>query len=55
MCHRSVSVGLEVADKTFVGDDAGFLESLHPLSDIDVDVATSVSNGEEGVLNDPLV
>ena len=23
--HRSVAVGLEVADKTLVGDDAGFL------------------------------
>ena len=41
--HRSVSVGLEVAYKEFVGDDDGFLESIHPLSDIDVDVATHVS------------
>ena len=50
MCHRSVSVWLEVADKAFVGNDAGFLESIHPLSDLDVDLATCVSNGEEGVL-----
>ena len=43
--HRRVSVGLEVAYKAFVGDDAGFLKSVHPLSDIDVDVATRVRNG----------
>ena len=48
-------MGLEVADKTFVGDDAGLLESIHTLSDIDVDVATRVSDGEEGVFNDHLV
>ena len=55
MGHKSVSVGLEVADKAFVGDDAVLLESVHPLSVIDVDVATRVSNGEGGVLNDHLV
>ena len=43
--HRSVSVGLEVAYKAFVGDNAGFLESIHPLFDLDVDVATDVSGG----------
>ena len=41
--------------KVFVGDYAGFLESLHPLSDICVDVATCVSNGEEGLFNNHLV
>ena len=39
----------------FVGNDDGFLESVHPLSDIDVDVATRVRDGEEGVFNDHLV
>ena len=37
--HRSVVVGLEVADKALVGDDAGFLEYVHLLSDIHVDIA----------------
>ena len=45
----------EVAYDAFVGDDNGFLESVHPLSDINVDVVTRVSNGEEGVFNDHLV
>ena len=53
--HRSVYVGLEVAYKAFVGDDAGFLESVHPLSYIDVDLATRVSDGEEQVFNDHLI
>ena len=48
-------MGLEVAYKAFVGNYAGFLESAHPLSDIDVDVATRVSDGEEGVFNNQLV
>ena len=48
-------MGLEVAYKAFVDNDAGFLESVHPLSDIDVDVATHVSDGEEGVFNYHLV
>ena len=43
--HRSVSVGLEVAYKAFVGDDVGFLESVHPLSDLDVHIATCVRDG----------
>ena len=55
MCHRSVSMGLEVADKAFVGDDACFLEYVHPLSDLDVEIATRVRNGQGGVLNDHLV
>ena len=32
-------MGLEAADKEFVGNDAGLLESVHTLSDLDVDVA----------------
>ena len=31
VCHRSIYVGLEVADKAFVGNDAGFLESDIPF------------------------
>ena len=46
VCQRSVAVGLEVADKAFVGDDSGFLDSVHPLSDLDVDTATRVSDGQ---------
>ena len=53
--HRSVAVGLEVAYKALVGDDAGFLYSVHPLSDFDVDIAARVGDGEEGVLIDHLV
>ena len=45
--HRGVYMGLEVAYKAFVGDDAGFLEPIHPLSHIGVEVAARVSNGEE--------
>ena len=41
--------------KVFVGDYAGFLESLHPLSGLGVDIATCVSNGEEGLFNNHLV
>ena len=52
---RSVAVGLEVADKALVGNDAGFLESVHPLSDLDVDVAAQVGDGVEGLLKDHLV
>ena len=48
-------MGLEVAYKAFVGNDAGFLEPIHPLSDLDVDVAAQVSDGEEGLFNDHLV
>ena len=48
-------MGLEFADKSFVGNDSGFLDSVHPLSDLDVDVATLVIDGQEGVLNDHLV
>ena len=48
-------MGLEVAYKSFVGNDSVFIESVHPLYDIDLDVATHVSNGEEGVFNNHLV
>ena len=37
--HMGVSMGLEVSYKAFVGNDAGFLEPIHSISDIDVDVA----------------
>ena len=53
--HRSIAVGLEVADKAHVGNDTGFFESLHPLYDLDVDIAAQVGDREEGVLNDHLV
>ena len=53
--QRIISVGLDVVYKAFLGDDADFLESIHPLSDIDVDIATRVSDVEEGVSNDHLV
>ena len=55
VCHRSVSVGLEVADETFVGNDDRLLESVHPLPDLDIDIATQVSNGEEVLFNNHLV
>ena len=48
-------MGLEVAYKAYVGNYSGFLESVHPFYDIDVDVATRVSDGEEGVFNYHLV
>ena len=53
--HRYVPMGLEVAYKAFVGNDAGFLESIHTLYDIYVDVASWVSNGEEGLLDGRLM
>ena len=46
---------LEVFYKAFVVDDAGFLDSIHPLSDIGLGVATRDSDGEEGLFNDHLV
>ena len=48
-------MGLEVAHKVFVGNDAGLLEAIHPLSDLDVDIAAWISNGEDGVLGYYLV
>ena len=55
VCHRSVAMGLEVAGKALVGDYSGFLDSVHSLSDIAVDIVTRVGDGEEGVLNNHLV
>ena len=37
--HRSLSVGLDVLDKALIGNDAGFLQTIHPLPDFDVDIA----------------
>ena len=37
--HRGLSMGLEFSYKAFVGDDARFLEPIHCLYDLDVDVA----------------
>ena len=45
--HRDISMGLEVSYKAFVGNNAGFLEPIHPLSDVDVEVAAQVNDGEE--------
>ena len=53
--HRGITMGLEVYYKAFVGYDAGFFDPIHPLPDIDVDVAAPVSDGEEVVFNDRLV
>ena len=53
--HRVVSMGLWVAYKAFIGNDTSFLEPIHTLSGIDVDVATQVSDGEEGVFNNHFV
>ena len=46
---------LEVSYKVFVGDDAGFLDTIYSLPDIDVGVAARFSYGEEGLFNDQLV
>ena len=48
-------MGLEVAYKAFVGDDSGFLDLIHPLSNLDVDLAARVSDIEEGLFNNHLV
>ena len=53
--HRGVPMGFEVGYKAFVGDDAGFLEPIHPLSYLNVDAAAWVSDGEEGLFNDHLL
>ena len=45
--YRGVCMGLEVSYKAFVGNDSVFLEPIHPLPDIDVDVDARVSDGEE--------
>ena len=46
---------LEVSYKAFVGDYAGFFEPIHPLPDINVDVAARFSDGEEGLFNNHIV
>ena len=48
-------MGLEVAYKEFVGNDAELLDSVHPFSDINVDVDTRISDVEEVLLNNHLV
>ena len=48
-------MGLEVAEKAFVGNDASLLESVHPLFDLNLYIATCVRDGQEGVINDYLV
>ena len=53
--HRGVPMGLEVVYKVFVRDDTGFLDSIHPLSDIDVDITAWVSDGEEELFYNHLV
>ena len=53
--HRGVSMGLEVAYNAFLGNDDGFLDAIHPLSDLDVDIDARVSDGEEGVFDNHLV
>ena len=53
--HRGLSMGLEVDYKAVVGNDSIFLEPIHPLYDINMDVAAQVSYGEEGVFINHLV
>ena len=38
-------MGLEVSYKVFLDDDAGFLEPIHPLPDLDMDVAAQLIDG----------
>ena len=54
-CHRSIAVGMEFAEKAFVGNDSGFIEFVHPLPDLNIDIATCICNGGEEVLNNHLV
>ena len=37
--YGGISMGLEVSYKAFVGNYARFLEPIHPLPDLNVDVA----------------
>ena len=53
--HRSVAMGLDVAENPLIGNDAGFLNTIHSLPDFDVDIAAQVGEGEEGVFIDYLV
>ena len=43
--HRGVFVMLEVYYKAFVGRDVGFLEPIHSLPDIDVDISAQFRDG----------
>ena len=53
--HRVVSMGFWVAYKAFIGNDTSFLEPIHTLSDIDMNIAARVSNGDEEIFNNHLV
>ena len=53
--HRGIAMMLEVFYKTFVGYDVGFLDPIHSLPDINVDVDSRFNDGEEGLLNNYLV
>ena len=53
--HRGVPMALEVSYKAFLGNDADFLDSIHPLYDLDVDIAAWFRNEEEGVFDDHFV
>ena len=50
-----VDMRLEVFYKAFVGNDAGFLDPIHSIPDLNVDVAAQVRFREEGVFNGHLV
>ena len=47
--HWSVAMGLEIADKGLVGDDADLFQPIHSFPDFDVDISAQVGEGEEGV------
>ena len=51
--HRGVAMRLEVFNQAFVGNDAGFLDPIHFLPDLDLDVSVRVSNVEQGLFNNP--
>ena len=53
--HRSVTMGMEVADEALIGDDVGFLQTIHPLPDFDINIAARVGKGEEGLSKEDLV
>ena len=53
--HRGVSMRFEVSYKVFVVNYAGLLEPIHPLPDIEMDVADQVRNVEEGIFYNHLV
>ena len=53
--HRSVAVGLEVADEALVGNDADFFQPIHSLQDFDVDISAQVGEEEKRVFNNHFV